>query len=241
MEKKILITICARGGSKGIPGKNIKLINRKPLIAYTIKHAMEFAEIHSCDIGLSTDSLNIKNTAAKYGLLTEYLRDPELANDTAGKLETISSLLFYEERKNRLRYDFIIDLDVTSPLRTIEDLEQAFNSLKENRNALNLFSVSVANRNPYFNMVERKENGFYSLVKPPTNNILARQAAPEVFDVNASLYIYRREFFNLGLKTVLSGKAIIFLMDHICFDLDDPVDFTFMEYLLKNNLLGFKI
>lgn len=235
-----LITICARGGSKGIPGKNTKIINGIPLIAYTINHATKFSKTYSVDIGLSTDSLDIKNTALKFGLATTYLRNPKLASDTAGKLETITDLLLYEEQKNNKKYDFIIDLDVTSPLRTIEDLSKAYLSLKENKGALNIFSVSPANRNPYFNMVEKKENGYYSTVKS-VNNILSRQEAPKVFDMNASFYIYRREYFNLGIKMAISDRTMIYEMKHVCFDLDEPIDFLIMEYLLQNNLLDFKL
>jgi len=238
--KDILITICARGGSKGIPGKNIKIIDGKPLIAYTIRHAKKFAEIFSVDIGLSTDSSEIKNIALKYGLETSYLRKSGLASDTAGKLDTIADLLYYEERRRNKNYDFILDLDVTSPLRTFEDIKNAFILLKEDHNALNIFSVSNANRNPYFNMVEKKENDYFSTVKS-VSNFLSRQSAPEVFDMNASFYIYRREYFEQGLKTAISNRSLIYKMDHICFDLDEQIDFVFMEYLIKNNMLGFKI
>jgi len=238
--KNVLITICARGGSKGIPGKNIKIIDGKPLISYTISHAKKFAEIFSTDIGLSTDSLDIKKIASEYGLETSYLRKSGLASDNAGKLDTIADLLNYEERKRNKYYDYILDLDVTSPLRTFEDLKSAFVLLKEDQNALNIFSVSNANRNPYFNMVEKKENDYFSTVKS-ASSFLSRQSAPEVFDMNASFYFYRREYFELGLKTAISKKSLIYKMDHVCFDLDDQIDFIFMEYLIKNNLLGFKI
>ena len=236
----ILITICARGGSKGIPGKNTKIINGTPLIAYTIIHATKFSKMYSVDIGLSTDSLNIKNTASKYGVVTPYTRKSKLASDTAGKLETIADLLFFEEKRKKKIYDYILDLDVTSPLRTIDDLKNAFISLKESKSALNIFSVSPANRNPYFNMVEKKENGFYSTVKS-ANNILSRQVAPKVFDMNASFYIYKREYFDLGMTTAISDKSLIYEMKHICFDLDESIDFIFMEFLLKNNLLDFQL
>ncbi|GAB4284931.1 MAG: CMP-N,N'-diacetyllegionaminic acid synthase [Marinilabiliales bacterium] len=240
MENNILITICARGGSKEIPGKNIKLINGLPLIAYTIKHAKMFGKYFSCNIGLSTDSLEIKKVASNFGLHTSYTRSPDLANDTAGKLDVIKDLIEYEEQKSNKKFDFILDLDVTSPLRTINDLKQAFLLIKQNKEALNLFSVSIAKKNPYFNMVEEKEDGYFSLVKN-IGDILSRQKAPKVYELNASFYFYRREYFNLDYKTAISNKSLVYVMDHICFDLDELVDFYFMEYLLQNNLLDFQL
>src|SRR5436190_551294 len=94
----LLITICGRGGSKGIPGKNIKQINGIPLIGYSINCAKAFAELKEADIALSTDSLEIKRTAARMGIETSYNRPPELANDEAGKISVIAALLAHEEK-----------------------------------------------------------------------------------------------------------------------------------------------
>ena len=161
---KILITICARGGSKGIPGKNLMAINGIPLIAYSIKHAIEFATFHRSDIALSTDDDKIKEVALEYGLDSQYKRPDYLATDEAGKLDTINDLIKFEECVRNKKYDFILDLDVSSPLRNIDDLNFAFESLVSNPEAINLFSVNKANRNPYFNMVELKKNNYYNLV-----------------------------------------------------------------------------
>lgn len=240
MINNILITICARGGSKGIPQKNIKLVNGKPLIAYTIEHAMQFAKKHQADIGFSTDSMEILKVANQYDLKTDYIRSDFLATDSAGKLDVIKDLLWFEEKKSNKHYDYIIDMDATSPFRTQHDLETALNILKSDTNALNIFSVSHAQRNPYFNMVEQKQNGYFGLVKS-SKKILSRQSAPEVFQLNASIYIYRRVYFEKNHRTAISDRSLIFMMPHLCFDLDEKIDFQFMEYLLINNLLDFKI
>ena len=92
----LLITICARGGSKGIPGKNIKPLNNKPLIAYTIESAQEFSKNYNADIGLSTDSIEIIRIASGFGLNTNYRRPVKLATDTAGKVEVINDLIKYQ-------------------------------------------------------------------------------------------------------------------------------------------------
>ena len=238
----ILITICARGGSKGIYGKNIKVINGAPLIAYTIKLAKKFQKKYNSKITLSTDDIEIKKVAKDFGLITNYERPIFLATDTAGKIDTIKDVLVYEESLLKDKIDFILDLDVTSPLRTLEDIEQALQLLINKPEALNLFSVNPASRNPYFNMVEENSNGFYSLVKTNSDgSIMTRQSAPNVFELNASFYWYRRTFFDSGEKSAITNKSIIFEMKHICFDLDHHVDFLFMEYLLQNDKLDFNL
>ncbi|MFM2226543.1 MAG: hypothetical protein RJA07_2745 [Bacteroidota bacterium] len=242
--KNILITICARGGSKGIPGKNIRLIANKPLIAYSIHTAMQFAAImkdeYLVKLALSTDDEAIKNTAAQFGLSTNYTRPYDLATDTAGKLPVLKHLLDDEEQQH-IKYDFLLDLDVTSPLRTATDLVDAFKILLADENALNLFSVNHANRNPYFNMVEQNETGYYSLVKKLPNGVVTRQAAPKVYDMNASFYWYKKSFFTANCHTAISTKSLVYIMPHICFDLDEPTDFLFMQYLVENNMLGFDL
>lgn len=237
----ILITICARGGSKGIPGKNIKPIAGKPLINYSLDVAKRLAEKYNAKIAISTDDKAIKNAAEACGVITDYVRPDFLATDTAGKIDTIKDLVIYEESLTGDTYDYILDLDVTSPLRTFEDLEKAFEKII-NSSANTLFSVNAAARNPYFNMVEENESGFYSLVKTnPDGSVMTRQSAPKVYDLNASFYWYKRDFFNLGLKSPITDKSIVYEMPHICFDLDHPVDFLFMEYLLQNDKLDFKL
>lgn len=237
----ILITICARGGSKGIPGKNIKNINGKPLIQYTIDLANLFKDRWQATIGLSTDDFQIKSIVENLGISTNYVRPDYLATDSAGKIDTIKDLLLYQESLINKKFDFVLDLDVTSPLRNLNDIENSFYLIKRST-ANTLFSVNSAARNPYFNMVEEKENGFYSLVKTNSDgSFLTRQSAPKVFELNASFYWYRRNFFDLGFNSPITDKSLIYIMPHICFDLDHPIDFNFMEYLLEQKKLDFEL
>jgi CMP-N,N'-diacetyllegionaminic acid synthase len=235
----ILITICARAGSKGIPGKNIKPINEKPLIAYTIGAAQEFAMKYKADIALSTDSNRIREVAAEYGLNTDYVRPKELATDTIGKIDVIRNLVDYQEELLNKEYDFILDLDITSPLRTQEDLSNALNELVSNNEAINIFSVSPAARNPYFNMVEKGSGEYVKLVKH-SGQIKSRQKAPKVYDMNASFYFFRRRFFSELYETSITDKSLAYVMNHLCFDLDEPNDFIMMDLMLRHNLLDFK-
>jgi len=236
----VLITICARGGSKGIPGKNIRPLNGKPLIAYTIETAKNFAANHKADIALSTDSIEIKNTAAAFGLHTSYKRPGKLATDTAGKIDVITDVMQYMENAFSKMYDFIIDLDITSPLRNTEDLEKAYKQLLQNNDALNIFSVSPAKRNPYFNMVEENADGFFRTIKDG-KIFKSRQEAPKVYDMNASFYIFRKKFFTDNWRVSTTNASLAYVVPHMCFDLDEPEDFLIMETLMKQNLLDFNL
>lgn len=238
---KILITICARGGSKGIPGKNIKTLNGKPLIAYTLETAEKLKNsLQSVDIQLSTDNEEIAQLVADAGFPTSYRRPSILATDTAGKIDAIKDAWNYSEVFHAKAYDFVIDMDVTSPLRNVKDLTSALEQLQGNPEALNVFSVNPANRNPYFNMVELHSDGFVKLVKD-AGNIKSRQQAPTVYDMNASFYIFTRSFMEGNFEISITKKSLAYVMDHVCFDLDHPMDFTIMELLLKNNLLDFEL
>lgn len=239
---KNLITICARGGSKGIPGKNIKPLDKKPLIYYTLKMADEYARLNpGTDIYLSTDSVEIKKAVKNLDFPSvnlDYERPSKLATDSAGKLDVIKDVLEYAESKNNVVYDNVLDLDVTSPLRDLRDLEIAFSQLHEDHKAFNIFSVNPADRNPYFNMVEHKENSPYiKLCKEGA--FLTRQSAPKVYDVNASFYIYKKRFFEEKNKSPITASTLVYVMPHICFDLDHDLDFEFMSFLLKENKLDF--
>ena len=237
----ILITICARGGSKGIPGKNIKPLNGKPLIEYTIETAMAFAHRHKdVVIGLSTDSDDIKRLAAQNGVETDYVRPSELATDTSGKIDVIRNLMTYEEKRTGLVFDHVIDLDITSPLRSVEDLEKAMVQLEANPGAYNIFSVSPANRNPYFNVVEETGDGYVRVVKSGSV-FLSRQSAPKVYDMNASFCIFRRNFFSTGQNRSTTDKSLCYLVPHLCFDLDEKLDFQIMELVIQHNLLDFRL
>lgn len=237
----LLITICARGGSKGIPGKNIRPVNGLPLIVYSIRHAQMYAEhIGGADLTLSTDSEEIRNVAAKHGLQSDYIRPAELASDSAGKLPVLRDVLLHEEQQRKKKYDYLLDLDVTSPLRTMEDLDRAFALLESHPEALNLFSVSPPAHNPYFDMVEEGEDGFFHLVKMPDATMLSRQQGPKVFDLNASFYFYRRAFFE-PQTPVLLERALAYVMPHMCFEIDSPLDMELLEYLLKNDRLDYTL
>ena len=239
---EILITVCARGGSKGIPGKNIKLINGKPLIYYTLSTAQKFKDaFENADIVLSTDAEEIKKVvnSFEFKIDTSYTRPNHLASAKAGKIGVVKDILAYSEIRNNKKYEIVLDLDITSPFRNVGDLKNALNILLEKPEAYNIFSVSPANRNPYFNMVEEKGDGYFTLSKK--GEFLSRQTAPKVYDMNASFYFYRKLFFEQDHQTAITDKSLIYEVPHSCFDLDHPIDFEFMSFLLVNNKLDFEL
>ena len=243
--KNLIITLCARGGSKGIPGKNIRKIGGKPLIQYSYDHAKKFATWlkaeHSInvDIELSTDSQEIIEVCENLGLSTNYLRPELLANDKAGKLDAIKDVVLFAEKEKATKYEYVLDLDVSAPMRTMEDLQKSWNDIESNKEAMNLFSVSNAHKNPYFNMVEKNENGFYELSKK-SETVLSRQTAPKVYEMNASFYFYKRHFFDQSPLYMFSN-SLIFEMKHESFDLDEILDFEFLDFLMRENKLSFTI
>ena len=237
---KTLLTICGRGGSKGIPGKNIRPVNGKPLIAYTIAAARAYQNKHpDTVIGLSTDSEAILDASRRYGLETKYRRPEDLGLDSTGKIAVLANLLTFEENTRDVRFDLIVDLDITSPLRTLADIEAVVDTLTAQPAALNALSVSPPHRNPYFNMLELGEDGFARVVKKPETPFLSRQSAPAVYDINGSIYVYKRAFFSEGHISATTERTVAYLMRHQCFDLDHPIDLEFLQFLLANNKLDF--
>lgn len=231
---KILGTICARGGSKGVKNKNIKELHGKPLVAYTIEYLKKWGKADR--IICSTDSKKIAEIAKEYGAEIPCMRPAELATDNAFKLDVLKHIVNFVEEKEKTKYDIIVDLDPTAPLRKKSFLEEAFDAFIES-DANNIYSVCKARKNPYFNMVELDENGYAHLCK--NSNVIRRQDAKKVYEMNASIYIYKRDFL-LKTNTIHSDKTIIYeMLDVSSIDIDSELDFKFVEFLLKNEVFKF--
>lgn len=232
----LLITICARGGSKGVKGKNIRPLAGKPLIYYTIKQSKDWGR--GKHIIVSTDSKDIAQVAKEYGAEIPFLRPAELATDAVAKLPVIRHALKSCEEAFGEKFDFVMDLDATSPVRKTQDLENSYALFLEKR-PKTLFSVVSAHRNPYFNMVEVNENGKAHYSKP-NEGFSSRQQAPKVYDMNASIYIYDRNYLlNENNDRPVSDDSIIYLMDELSrIDIDSEIDFKFIEFLVKENIIS---
>ena len=155
----------------------------------------------------------------------QIVRDESLAGDTVGKIAVINDCLEKMEARKGVHYDMVVDLDITSPLRTVEDLEKVI-ALHEGKQADVTTTVATARRNPYFNQVKRTEHGVKKVID---SNYTARQQAPEIYDMNSSVYAYKPEFLKTG-KGVLDGYCeIVEMYDTGILDLDHENDFELME------------
>jgi CMP-N,N'-diacetyllegionaminic acid synthase len=228
----ILCTICARGGSKGVKNKNIKPINGKPLIAYTIEQAKQSKLFEQ--IVISTDSDKIANISKKYGAEVFFKRSYEMASDTAGKLNAIKDAFMRSEEYYDTKFDYLIDLDATAPLRDVKDIIDSFQQFLNNDND-NLITAMPSRRSPYFNLVEVAKNGQVHLSKTLDNSIVRRQDAPKSYDMNASIYIWKRDTI-LNEKSLFLDKTGLYVMpEERSIDIDSELDYKFVTFLMKEN------
>lgn len=225
----ILCVICARAGSKGIKNKALIKINKKPLISYTIRQAIK-SKIFN-EVIVSTDSLKIQRIAKFYGAKSWFIRPKNISNDKSSKLAAIRHAFIESEKYFNKKFNICYDLDLTSPLRNIDDIKKSLIKFKSG-NYNNLFSVSEAKKNPYFNMVERK-NKTYVLSKKSSEIFFSRQKLPRVFEMNASIYIFKRSSL-INKNKLFTDKTSIFLMPRErSIDIDDGFDLNQVKHLLK--------
>ncbi len=227
---KRICTICARGGSKGIPNKNIRNLLGKPIIAYSILQAKSSGLFDS--IAISSDSFQILAVAKEWGGNYLIKRPDELATDLSAKMPAIKHCVTETEKLNKCTYDVIVDLDATSPLRNIEDIQNAVSLLERSR-VSNVITGTHARRSPYFNLVEVDENGVTKLSKPLKVPIVRRQDSPKCFDMNASIYVwYRRALFEND-SIFLSDTALYEMPEGRSIDIDSEFDFEFVSFLMS--------
>ena len=225
-----IATICARGGSKGLPGKNTRLFAGKPLIVHTIEHAWACSAIDA--VVVSTDDAVIADISRAAGALVPYLRPADLASDTAAKLPVIEHLVRHLEQDGQ-SIARIVDLQPTSPLRKAQDITQALNACPDMPLTV---SVREAQDNPYFNMLERSADGRLALCKGQGN--IRRQDSPAVYALNGSIYVWQRAALARaaaeGLWSVTLG---IYVMPHWkSVDIDDQDDFEYAEWLYYRHI-----
>lgn len=237
----ILFTVCGRAGSKGIQNKNIRNFLGIPLPYYTFSVISQYKQdfcIDNIDIAVNTDSQELIDISKRNPYIPVDIveRKEELAGDRVPKTAVILDTYLQMTDKTRREYGMVVDLDLTSPLRTAKDIDSLIKTQKL-KNADVTFSVTDSRRNPYFNMVMECEKGVKKVL---ASNFVARQQAPRVYDMNASMYAYNPEFLKTG-KGVLDGYCeIIKMFDTGILDLDHENDFELMEviakYLFENNV-----
>lgn len=226
-------TICARGGSKGVKGKNIRSLNGISLIGHTIKQAQS-SNIFDA-ICVSSDSPEILEVAEKFSVDLLIERPNELASDTAGKIPAIVHALQTAEQKLRTSFSTLVDLDATSPLRLPEDITKAVEIL-ETSGCSNVITGCTARRSPYFNLVEMEHSGKIALAKKYTQEIKRRQDAPKCFDMNASIYAWNRAKFLAAPDVFYEDTRLLVMPAVRSVDIDEEIDWLIVETILNKGI-----
>lgn len=232
----ILCVIGARGGSQGLPEKNVKTLHGKPLIAWSIEQALATPEIDS--VVVSTDSDRIAEVAQIAGAKVPFLRPDSLSGPTIGKFQVWQHALTACEEIFNEQYEAYVDLDCTNPLRDVDDISAAISLFQAGRErGLDaVFSICNARKNPYFNMVEPDSTGALRMSKSLPDTVVARQSAPEVLEHVASIYVLDPDFIRTS-NHLLDGHAEGYdIGQEKSFDIDSEFDFQLVEWLLGKTL-----
>jgi CMP-N-acetylneuraminic acid synthetase len=222
-------SICARGGSKGVKNKNIRDMHGLPLIAHSILQARKSGLFDV--ISVSSDSDAILDVARTHGADYTIKRPDVLATDTAAKVPVIRHAMETAEALSGKTCDLIVDLDATSPLRLVRDIQELVNLL-ETPGTSNVFSVTPSRRSPYFNMVEIGEDQIPVLSKTLPNQVVRRQDAPATYDMNASIYGWTRDCLMANDRLFLPATKAFMMPEERSYDIDTPVDFRIVELLM---------
>jgi len=231
---KSICFIGARGGSKGVPQKNIRLINGKPLIAHTIISALDSGLYDH--VVVSTEDKKIAQIAKKYGAEIPFLRPKNLSTDTAGFTDVMIHGI-NELKKLNYTFDILVNRDCTVPFIRNEDVANSIKLLK-NKKCNAVFGVYRQHFNPYFNIMEETHNGFLQLSKKLKNRPTSRQKSPKVYQLNG-LFVYNVDKF-LKYKTPLPPKSLPYKIPvESGFMIDTEFEFKIAEYMMNNKSLFF--
>ena len=225
--KKTFAFIFARGGSKGIPRKNLKLLGGKPLIGWSIDTALQCPSIDR--VIVSTDDHEIAEVARSFGAEVPFIRPEELASDSSAEWYAWRHAVKYFEAQD-CKFDQFVSLPATSPLRSVDDVEKCIAALDDETDIV--VTVKKAERSPYFNMVTVGGDGFSQLAITPSEPLTRRQDAPAVYDMTTVCYVTRPDFIvnNFG---VFSGKVrSVIIPEARAIDIDNPIDFKIAEILV---------
>jgi N-acylneuraminate cytidylyltransferase/CMP-N,N'-diacetyllegionaminic acid synthase len=179
--------------------------------------------------------------AKDYADIVPILRPASMATDTAPKLPVIQHCFTEVEKTTGMRFETAVDIDATSPLRSVDDLIAAVKLLESHPEADNLITAMPARRSPYFNLVEQQADGYVQLSKGMNSSIVRRQDAPPSYDMNASIYVWERSKL-LSAEKVVSAKTILYVMpEERSIDIDSALDFRIVEMLLLERIEEFKM
>lgn len=231
MKENVLVIIPARGGSKGIPHKNIKELGGKPLICYSIDVARLLTNDEN--ICVTTDDEAIIKVVSDYGLKVPFKRPDHLATDTCGSDEVIRHAYQFYKNQGK-QYDVILLLQPTSPFRRIEDLRKSLAIYDDSLDMV--VSVKETSANPYYNCYEEDADGFL-IVSKGDGKFVRRQDAPPAFEWNGSVYVINPDrLMEVGMSGLTKVKK--YVMDELhSIDLDTMFDWKVAELILKENLI----
>jgi N-acylneuraminate cytidylyltransferase len=234
---KLVVFIFARGGSKGVPRKNIKLLGDKPLIAYAIEVGLALPRVET--VIVSTDDEEIAEVAKSYGAEVPFLRPAELAQDHSSEwMAWRHAVEWYEE--NRGPFDMFVSLPPTSPFRAAQDVENAIHALEVDQHADISITVCDSHRSPYFNMVSIDQQGYAKIVFESHEKYVRRQDVPAVFDITTVAYVARPTFIK-SAKGIFSGKVVsVAIPKERSLDIDTAFDFLLAETIFKMSNTDFK-
>lgn len=224
-----IVTVCARGGSKGVKGKNVRPMLGVPLIVHTLKQA-KLSNLFD-EYAVSSDSDEILNIAKNEGFLA-IKRSLEMSSDDAAKVPVIRHCVQAAEEITHQKFDYCFDLDCTSPLRNIDDIRAVMEMIKY-PNVSNVITAMPARRSPYFNLIEMSDNGKIDLAKIPDRPIIRRQDAPKCFDMNASIYAWKREKLMSQDSLFFPTTALHIMPEERSIDIDSELDFEVVEMIMK--------
>lgn len=223
--------ICARGGSKGLTGKNLRLLNGKPLIAHAIETAHRCSLIQR--IFVSTDDKDIAAVATSFGAEVPFVRPAKLSGDNAPEWEVWQHAMDYIE-SNLIHTDRLVILPPTGPLRRLHDVTKAINVFSKNDFDI-VITVTKARRSPQFNMVKQEKDGSFSLAMPGPKKIIRRQDSMAFYDVTTNCYVVRPDYVR-NADHLFSGKVgAVCVPFETGIDIDDELDLELAEFLLKRD------
>lgn len=226
--KKILALIPARGGSKGIKNKNIINLHDKPLISYTINASLKSKYIDETVV--TTDSQDIADVSLQYGASIPFLRPKSLAQDTSKTIDAVLHAI-NELKKSGQKFDILILLQPTQPLRTHIDIDNALEAFMDN-NYISLASVSKADDNPILIRTIDKNKNLEKLLNQKSD--VRRQDMKDYYRINGCIYI--NYISNINESTSFNDNKQAFVMDKMhSIDIDDNIDLLFAESIIKNN------
>lgn len=227
---KLAAFIFARGGSKGLPGKNVIQFGDKPLIAWSIEQALAVKEIER--VIVSTDSVEIADIARTYGADVPFMRPDELSSDESPEWLAWRHALNYVLESSGALPDVMVSIPATAPLRLPSDIGNCIHEYEKSKVDA-VIAVSDAHRSPYFNMVKINQDGYTELVNPPQSPLVRRQDVPVVYDMTTVCYVLRSEFV-MTHNSVFEGRVkAVHIPAERAIDIDTLLDLQIAQCLLK--------